>query len=169
MIQECNCSNFDEYSFFKNEKSCKSNDECSRNLSEKYLSNEYLKTKCLNECPLECNRTQYETSVSSSAIVGDSYVDILSRNTNLTQDFINKSIDAETAKNSLARVYIFYESLSYTESNEVAYSTSVLSLAATIGGLLSLFLGGSVLSLFEIVELMIGIYFIYFYDGVSVR
>jgi len=92
--------------------------------------------------------------------MGDSYFEIIRKRPNLRDDFINRSFDIENVRTSLVRVYIFYDALAYTESIEIASKTSILSLAATIGGILSLFLGVSVLSLFELVEVFIGVCFI---------
>jgi len=80
----------------------------------------------------------------------------------LAEDFLNvSSIDATRAKNSIVRIYVLYESLGYIESVEMAQTGSVLTLAANIGGILSLFLGVSVLSLFEFIEVLIEIYFLF--------
>ena len=49
------------------------------------------------------------------------------------------------------RVNIFYDSLSYVETTE-SPQMDLISLLASIGGHLSLFLGVNVLSLFELVE-----------------
>ena len=56
-------------------------------------------------------------------------------------------------------VNIFYESLSYMESTE-SPKMNIVSLLASMGGNLSLFLGVSVFTLAEIVEVVIEIYFI---------
>ncbi len=77
----------------------------------------------------------------------------------MREDFVNRSINGETIRNSMVRLHVFYETLAYTESVEMVSRSSILSLAANIGGILSLFLGISVLSLFEVVELIIQICF----------
>jgi hypothetical protein len=55
------------------------------------------------------------------------------------------------------RVNIFYDSLSYVETTE-SPQMDLISLLASIGGNLSLFLGVSVLSLFELVEVALIIF-----------
>ena len=82
-----------------------------------------------------------------------------SRLSNLSTDFINRTIDAATVEKSIEDVNIFYESLSYTETTE-SPQMNIVSLLASIGGNLSLFLGVSVFSLGEIIEVLIEIYFI---------
>ena len=98
--------------------------------------------------------------MSASLLLGDSYVDTIKNNARLNEDNMGALVDAEYAQKSVVRVYIFYETLSFTESTETASKGSPLSLAANIGGILSLFLGVSVLSAFEMVELLIEIYFL---------
>jgi hypothetical protein len=95
-------------------------------------------------------------------LMGDHFVDIINKNAALREDFVgtSKRLDGEAARNAIVRVNIFYESLSYTESIETASSSSILSLIATIGGILSLFLSVSVLSLFEFVEFVYELLFI---------
>ena len=74
-------------------------------------------------------------------------------------DFVNRSIDANAARESIAYVNVFYSSLSYTSTTETP-QVNFVSLLASIGGNLGLFLGVSVFSLCEIVEVVIEIYFI---------
>jgi hypothetical protein len=125
----------------------------------KYLSSDFLRETCLPLCPLECNRTEYRASVTASQLIGDIYVDYIKRNKNLSSDFINRSIDLNTAARSVVKMNIFYESMSYTLVTE-SPKMNVVSLLASIGGNLGLFLGVSVFSLCEIIELVIRIYFI---------
>ena len=73
--------------------------------------------------------------------------------------FINRTIDAATVEKSIVHVNIFYESLSYTETTE-SPQMDFVSLLASIGGTLSLFLGVSAFSFCEVAEVMIEIYFL---------
>jgi hypothetical protein len=127
--------------------------------SFKYLSGDFLREVCLPLCPLECNRTEYRASVTASQLIGDIYVDYIKRNINLSSDFIKRSINSNTVARSVVKMNIFYESLSYTLVTESPKMNSV-SLLASIGGNLGLFLGVSAFSLCELVELVIRIYFI---------
>ena len=134
------------------------NNLCSNNVSSIFQSIENVKDNCIHFCPLECNRTLFKTSISSSMLVGDYWKQKILEKPNLKMDFVNRSIDSESSRNSFVYMYIFYDSLSYTMTSEKEDSTSIISLAASIGGILSLFLGISVLSLFEIVEAFIQFY-----------
>ena len=107
---------------------------------------------------MQCNRTLYKVSMSSSTLIGDYFIDKIRKNSKLREDFVNRPLNEETAKNSVVRAYIFYDTLSYTESIEIVSKPSVLSLAANIGGILSLFMGVNVLSVFEVLEIFIDIF-----------
>jgi hypothetical protein len=114
---------------------------------------------CLPKCPFECNQTIYKTSLSFVSIIGNNiYRSIIRNNSNLALDFVSRTIDSAQAEKSFVNVYIYYESLSYTESSEMP-QMNVGQLLASIGGNLGLFLGVSVFSLAEIVEVFIEIFY----------
>ena len=84
------------------------------------------------------------------------YASYINGNLNIKEDFLNGDnkkivIDDEKARESVTRVNIFYESLSYTVSTE-APQIDFVSLLANIGGNLGLFLGVSLFSICELVE-----------------
>jgi hypothetical protein len=72
---------------------------------------------------------------------------------------VTTKLTADVAAQSFIHVYIFYNSLSYIFSLE-SPAMDVVSLLASIGGNLSLFLGVSVFSLFEIFEVLLEIIFL---------
>ena len=76
----------------------------------------------------------------------------------MAKDFINRTIDKTTAKDSFVLVKVFYDSLSLTLTTE-APQMDIVSLFASIGGNLGLFLGVSLFSLWEIIEVAIEIYY----------
>ena len=71
---------------------------------------------------------------------------------------MNKSIIAETAKQSVVRLLVYYDSLSYSQIDE-APQIDLVALIANIGGNLGLFLGVSLFSLCEIITTILEIYF----------
>ena len=89
------------------------------------------------------------------------FIDFIKANKNLSSDFVTKPINSETVSKSIVSLNIFYESLSYTLSTESPQMDSI-SLLANIGGHLGLFLGVSVFSLCEIVEVAMEIILIKF-------
>ena len=78
---------------------------------------------------------------------------------NLSDDFLSNQIDAETAKTSFVYVNIFYKSLSFEVSTEYP-QMSPITLISNIESNLSLFLGVSVFSLFEPVQILIEIIYL---------
>ena len=113
---------------------------------------------CLPSCPLECNQTLYKTAISFNKLNGNAYISHIRKNKKLASDFINRTLDSAQAEKSFASVKIFYESLSYTLTNE-SKKMDWVSLLGSIGGNLGLFLGVSLFSLWEIVEVLLEIFY----------
>ena len=124
-----------------------------------FLSNDFIQNECLPICPLECNKTEYKTSLNTNRLVGDIYAKYIRENERLAADFVSRRVDADTARDSVVSVSIYYDSLSYTVSTESA-KMNVVDLLAAIGGNLGLFLGVSLLSVCELIEVLFEIYFI---------
>lgn len=115
--------------------------------------------QCLNDCPLECNQTIYTLTTSSVQFIGDKYAYLIIENKNLSSDFVTREINAYTASDSFVELFIFYESLSYTYMTE-SPKLDIIGLLASVGGNLSLFMGISIFSFFELIEIFIEIYLI---------
>jgi hypothetical protein len=121
------------------------------------FNDDFISKHCISSCPLECEKLSLRASLSSGQLNGNSYyVDRIKNNPNLAEDFLNRTIDSQTTKESLVNVKIFYESLSYTLTNESPQMDAVY-LLGSIGGNLGLFLGISVFSKCEVIEAVIEI------------
>jgi amiloride-sensitive sodium channel subunit alpha/amiloride-sensitive sodium channel subunit gamma len=125
---------------------------------EIFTKDNYIGKNCIPHCPLECKSIQLSTTVSSSKYPNDNYFEILKNNENL-QRGVFKSGNWSHIKNSILKVNINYESLSYKYIKENAVM-SVIDLLAYIGGQMGLFLGISFLSFVEIFEIFIEILYI---------
>jgi hypothetical protein len=112
---------------------------------------------CLPLCPLECNQTLYKSSISFNRLYKSQYLTFIKKNSKLSSDFINRSIDSSTAEQSFVSVNVFYESLSYKESTE-SPQLDMITLLGAIGGNLGLFLGASMFTLSEMVEVAIALF-----------
>jgi len=123
------------------------------------LENNFLKETCSPDCPLECTRNLFKTSLSFNRLNGNKYISNIKNNSKLSADFVKTTIDLAAVEKSIVSVKIFYDSLSYTKTTE-SPQMDVVSLVASVGGNLGLFLGVSVFSLCEIVEVLIEIYFL---------
>ena len=160
-LRYCNCTASVFVSLFNSNQCGDLNDiSCSLDtFSKVYLANDFIRQECLPQCPLECNNSIYAASLSSNVIYGNKYINYINQNPNIIEDFNVKNVDSNTARQSITYLNIFYDSLSYKLSYE-SPQMSVVSLLASIGGNLSLFLGVSVFSVYELIEAFIEIYFL---------
>ena len=119
------------------------------------VNSTFITDSCLPLCPLECNSTIYATSVTSVEIIGNLYADFIRSHSNISADFNNATkITPDEAKKNFVYLYLFYDSLSFTLTTEKP-SMDVVSLLANIGGTMGLFLGLSMLHVYEIVDVLI--------------
>ena len=104
---------------------------------------------CLPKCPLECNQnTLSPITVSSYRFPNDKYASDVE-----AIEAINKTIPfIKDLSENLVEFSVYYESLSYTKIEEVPKMT-VDDLIAIIGGHLHVFLGMSILSFVELLEI----------------
>ena len=153
VIKKYNCSIGFWLSLF-NEQTCPLETVSFILLSDSTLSSDFFAKNCVPSCPTECNQTLYKSSITFNQLNGHPYIFSIQKNSNLSSDFINRSIDTVSVKESIAYVNVFYETLSYKLTVE-SPKIDLVSLFASIGGHLGLFLGVSVFSLCEIVEAII--------------
>ena len=156
VIKYFNCTLFYLHSIY-NVKQCDTNTS-SLLSSQNFFGVNFTNEICLPLCPLECNQTLHKPTISFSQLSGSQFISFVENNQNLAVDFIKKKIDATTMEKSFVYVKIFYNSLSYTLTMEMP-QMNIVSLLATIGGNLSLFLGVSVFSLGELIEVVIEMFF----------
>ena len=163
VIQACNCTKAVDLSLFYTAEQCESISEikCLENVTNHAINkNGFISQYCLEYCPLECNYTLINGEISVIQSLDNwHWVDMIKENTKLKSDFVYSGIDLKSAKESIVKLNIYYETLSYKLSNE-SPQMDIVSLMADIGGTLGLFMGVSVFSLCEIVVVLIEIYFI---------
>ena len=126
---------------------------------EEDFNDAFINKRCLSSCPLECEQISYKTSLSFSKLSGDGYWATSFPqfyNQEIKSDFLNRSLNSQTARESIVEVNIYYESLSYTLTTESPQMDGVY-LMGSIGGNLGLFLGISVFSICEVIEVAIEI------------
>ena len=72
------------------------------------------------ECPLECNHTLFQALTSLLRLSGEYlYADYINDRPTLRDDFDDKYVDASRARESIAQVYVYYESLTFEFSSEM--------------------------------------------------
>ena len=153
---ECGCSYTTK---FFNATSCRTlkENKCLYELNEK-LKDNHTKTFS-KECPLECNSYFYEISHSSKKFPTTSYAKYLMKHHEIfNQSFdLNRTLTVEDVSENIAKIRIYSYDTKYMVVEEMA-AISLIELVSDIGGLLGLFMGMSLLSFFELFELVIMIF-----------
>ena len=109
---------------------------------------------------MECNRTSFVYHLAEVDLMGEILVDFIKENPNLSEDFFNKSLTPDTVKQTVIRLSVFTDKLAYTLSTE-SPKMDLVSLLASIGGNLGLFLNVGFFSSCEIFVILIEIIFIF--------
>lgn len=126
-------------------------------------------TDCLYQCPHECHSTSYNMRISygeypskrrmfSLASQDKSGLYTWAFQVNESNQSLSKSEfnSLKLARASLVKVFIYFKNIKYTKISE-APLTSFLGLIANIGGTLGLFIGISLLSFVELIELSLDV------------
>jgi hypothetical protein len=118
-------------------------------------------------CPKECFSFDLDLTFSPANPLKKKYLQNLRTNKNVISKYKNISnITDEQLAESFVSIDVYYNSLSYTQITEVPVYTT-LTLISNIGGTLGLFLGMSVLSFIEIIELLLNILMVRFNTRIS--
>jgi hypothetical protein len=122
---------------------------CSENFRTKFSENSF-EQKCSEYCPLECNSIEYSLStytldypVTGKISDRDKY-----------KHFDSKFDTYEEVQSSFYSLVIYYKDLKYTLIKEEP-NMVLADLVSNIGGLLGVFIGYSLISFIEIIELII--------------
>jgi hypothetical protein len=132
---------------------------------EKINKNDFLEKTCQPQCPIECYLDKFDVTLSSVRLIPNAFNDYLSSNLNLSDDFsvisTNKFESISRASESFVYIGISYRELAYEMSTE-SPQTDLIWLFVGLASYLGLFMGVSVFSLFEICQVFIEIFSIYF-------
>jgi len=157
-IEKCKC-HIVGFPVFSESRPCGNwNDfECYSKVQRNFSSNgNSFKFDCVKECPLECDSVSFETEISSIDLEPSGEFN----NVSLSQSIIGTQV--------MNYVYlkVYFQDLKYTEISQTV-KTSVIDLISNLGGALGIFLGVSVFSLFEIVEVVVQVLAVCFERGVN--
>jgi hypothetical protein len=124
--------------------------------SIEYFSGKSLKSEQYNYnlCPLECESIEYTLTITSVPITYNTY--FLERKYYHNRELFRNISDDEYVS-SLSKVFVYYKEIGYTEIVELPNYTWK-SLVFNIGGALGLFLGMSILSVVELIELLVRLF-----------
>lgn len=157
-FQRCGCSGSTRW--FKYMRNCANEYElqCLNKVINEDLYNKFY-GEFDDACPLECNSYYYTISESSESFPNSYYASFLLQNYPVFEknSRFNRSLTIEDIKGSVSKINIYLEDMRVNRITEFP-SMSVMSLISNIGGLLGLFLGMSLLSLIEVIELALKIF-----------
>lgn len=158
IFKKCNCFDSTVNIIAENQNYCETVDEilCSFTYYREITTSNY-KEKISEYCPLECETITYSIQKSHGTYPSTSYAIDLAKSEKIIELFGNKSdISQEELKENILAINIYYENMKQTEITENA-SISWDGLVGSIGGTLGLFLGMSILSFAELIDLIIQI------------
>ncbi|XP_022092885.1 acid-sensing ion channel 2-like [Acanthaster planci] len=114
---------------------------CLNPMMESFISS--FETNC--SCPVPCERTEYSTMLSSGIFPARHVAMALDKELNMSMDY---------SRNNLLELIVYFEELKYTRiTQQPAYSLE--SLLSDIGGSMGLFMGVSILTLFELMDVLL--------------
>ena len=153
LLKKCNCNRnaSDKYGGIRH---CQNDTEleCFAKLSESFNESVWENGVCVKECPVECNRVQYQMTISQIDYPSEEVADLM-RNDPLIKGKFSSSnnVSCNDLKKKLVSLNIYYDELGYTIIKEIP-ATWLINLISNIGGIICLFLGTSFVSFFEIFE-----------------
>jgi hypothetical protein len=153
IIDLCNCSTLSYVSLYN--ASCHNERESECSFWEPFEGNVSSKIpNCIPQCPLECNSTEMSFTLTSQTFSGNGYAFLVNESHVLSSDFISSPITDVTASNKFVQFFAYYDSLSFT-SSEDSPSMDIVAFLGNIGGTLGLFLGICVLSVCEFIHVIV--------------
>ena len=155
IIENCNCHLLEYPVLYNNNlTACENqkNSDCWFNEISKFNNGEY-NGYCSSQCPLECDSLEFDFSYSVSEFPSKEFYEKVK----FYKESV-KNLTYDDFKQRVLSISVYYPQLKYTEITEMP-STSLIDYLANIGGTVGLFLGISVLSLVEVVEILMEISF----------
>lgn len=154
IIKECDCYDLSlPFSGFSKTVGCSDVDQvvCLQDNNLNFFNGQAVK-ECHENCPIECKTIEYGTHVSISNYPTQWYASLFLNWSNSTE-FFNQTPSFSFLKETTLMVNVFLKDLSYSVAYESPAITSD-ALLAYVGGTFGLFLGTSLLSLVEILEIV---------------
>jgi hypothetical protein len=109
---------------------------------------------CSEDCPKECESVTYSKSLSMKSFPTRSFADLFKNYSKIISQFpVGTNITYELIKENFLIVRVYYSKLAYTEITE-SEKISPFNFLSILGGNASLFLGISLLSFVEILEVI---------------
>ena len=160
MIENCSCYDIRFVNYLDWKIACTVTNstqmDCYDAVYNEFLSAQFIEAECMPQCPLECKRTDYSTSISMNGYPTIPYENTLTVFSNL----YNASTFSQSLRYNVLKVNIYYDSLSYTKiDEEPAIDTTTL--VSNIGGSMGLMLGVSFAIMVEFFELLLKFFLVF--------
>ncbi|RNA34517.1 amiloride-sensitive sodium channel subunit beta [Brachionus plicatilis] len=145
-IDKCNCFVANFPCFYESEPcSLLTSQDCVNQVFQMLQNGDYIENECTNKCPLECEGMKFDKVTSLTRFSNSEFEKVLSEYSGPDSVYFNQSIDSYT---------------SITENPSI----NVVGLFSSIGGVAGLFLGVSVLTFVEGIEILMQILFIFLWQ-----
>ena len=156
IVEKCNCTWSEYLSFYSNLNFCSTIKEleCASAAKKYAIETDYLSSVCYQECPEECFKVVYNGMQTFNNFNTDIYLNSISNRNNYSSIYDNETLSEENIRNGLTKLNIYYALLSYRQIDD-SITLDSLGLLGAIGGFGALFLGVSLLSLVEILEIFV--------------
>lgn len=118
-----------------------------------------------DQCPLECNINELDMRLSTESFPSFQYGKYLLKN-NINFKRPNRTYDLVDVRKSVARVNFYFTKLGH-EILEEKESMTLVNLLANMGGILGVFLGMSLLTLIEGLQLLVEIVLLVFWNFIA--
>ena len=142
-MERCSCFDYESFWYY-DVRVCYTDDDikCVKKVYNNISSSFHLNEICYPWCPLECDLSDFSTTISTSPYPpNDFYLGDIRNDSKISQKFSNISLISDRKlKENVLKLSIYYDSLSYVLITETATMT-VVDLLANLGGVLGLFLG----------------------------
>jgi hypothetical protein len=143
-------------SFYSNFNFCSTIKElqCASAVKKYTIETDYLSSVCYQECPEECFKAIYNGIQTFNNFNTDIYLNSISKRKNFLSIYDNQTLSEENIRNGLTKLKIYYALLSYRQLDD-SITLDSIGLLGAIGGFGALFLGVSLLSLVEILDIIV--------------
>ena len=101
-----------------------------------------------------CFSVEYNGYASYVQFNADLYMDVVRNRTNFLSIYDNQTLSDQAIRSGLTKVSFYYDELSYTEITE-APAMNQVALMAAIGGFMGMFLGMSLMTFVEILDIVV--------------
>ena len=133
LLTKCRCSDASLQTINSSFRYCTSEDDhdCAKAFAKKFYHN--INQECSKECPLECSKVNYLTSISTADYPSYYYAQLLQRQEWFMRKYESNAANYSRIKSTILALNIYYDELSYININEMP-ELPIETLVGNIGG-----------------------------------